>query len=630
MCGFAGYAGLKTHDQVVIEKMIEKIHHRGPDSQGYFSEDGVALGFARLSIIDLEGGSQPLYNEDGSLVLVFNGEIYNYQTLREELLKAGHVFSTNTDSETLIHGYEEWGKEGLLSKLRGMFAFVIYDRKNKSVFGARDHFGIKPFYYYKGKDVLLFGSESKSFLEHPEFVKELNEERLPDFMTFGCLPGDETFFRNVYKLLPGHYLTYENGQLDINMYWEPKFEVDESLTDEKVADKLDEIISESVDKHVIADVPYCSFLSSGVDSSYIAYELKEGQKADDLTTYTIDFEDKRYSERAHAKELADELGIKNIAREVTADEYITDAEKIQYYMDEPLANPSANLLYYVAQRAVKDYKVTLSGEGADEMFGGYGIYHEVYSLSGYQKLPLGFRKALAKIVAPLPHFKGKGFITRGSKSIEERYIGNSNVYKYEERDLYLKKKYPSRSPYDIAMDYYKNAPELDDVTKMQYLDFFMWLRQEILLKADKMTMANSLELRVPFMDIEVFKFANKIPAKCKISKDNTKIAFRKLADRKFSKKSAERKKLMFPSPLPAWIREEKYYNIIKKEFEGDIAAKFFNQERILQVLEDHKNEVISDSVRIWLVYNFCLWYKAYFVNNGDLKKIEEDCAALLA
>ena len=630
MCGFAGYAGIKTHDQVVIEKMIEKIHHRGPDQQGYFSEDGVALGFARLSIIDLEGGSQPLYNEDGSIVLTFNGELYNYQSLREELLAAGHIFSTNTDSEILIHGYEQWGKKGLLERLRGMFAFVIYDRNKKSVFGVRDHFGIKPFYYYKGKDSLLWGSECKSFLEHPEFVKELNEERLPDFMTFGCLPGDETFFKNVYKLLPGHYLTYENGKLDIEMYWEPTFNVDESLTKDQVADKLDDIISESVDKHVIADVPYCSFLSSGVDSSYIAYELKEGQKAKDLTTYTIDFEDKRYSERAHAKELADELGIKNIGREVTADEYITDAEKIQYYMDEPLANPSANLLYYVSQRAVKDFKVTLSGEGADEMFGGYRMYHEVQSLQGYQKLPKGLRKGLAKLVAPLPHFKGKSFIIRGSKSVEERYIGNSNVYKYEERDKFLKKKYPSRNPLDIAMDYYKKAPDLDDVSKMQYLDFYMWLRQEILLKADKMTMANSLELRVPFMDIEVFNFANTIPSKCKISKENTKIAFRQLADRKFSRKSAERQKLMFPSPLPAWLREDKYYNIIRKEFEGDIAAKFFNQERILKLLDDHKNGVISDSVKIWLVYNFCVWYKAYFVNNGDLKKIEADCAALLA
>lgn len=627
MCGFAGYAGLKNHDHQVIVDMTEKIRHRGPDSQGYFEENGAALGFARLSIIDLEGGSQPMFNEDKSLVLVFNGELYNFQDVRKELIEAGHVFATGTDSEILLHGYEEWGKEGLLSKLRGMFAFVIYDRNRKSIFGARDHFGIKPFYYYKGKETLLFGSEIKSFLVHPEFEKKLNEGRLPDFMTFGCLPGDETFFTDVYKLLPGHYLIWENGQLEINQYWEPVFRVDENQTNESVADRLDAAISESVDKHIIADVPFGSFLSSGVDSSYIAYELK---KRGDLTTYTIDFEDKKYSEAAHAKELADELGAENYTKVVTADSYIGDAEKIQYYMDEPLANPSANLLYYVSQRAVEDYKVILSGEGADEMFGGYRIYHEVYSLHNYQKLPKALRKALAAIVKPLPDFRGKGFITRGSKSVEERYIGNSNVFKYGERDEYLKKSYPSRNPYDIAMDYYKKAPELDDVTKMQYLDFFMWLRQEILLKADKMTMANSLELRVPFMDIEIFKVANTIPSKCKISEDNTKIAFRTLADRKFSKKSAERKKLMFPSPLPAWLREDKYYNIIKKEFEGDIAAMFFEQDRILQLLEDHKNGVVSHSVKVWLIYTFIMWYKAYFVNNGDLEKIQADCDRVTA
>ena len=260
------------------------------------------------------------------------------------------------------------------------------------------------------------------------------------------------------------------------------------------------------------------------------------------------------------------------------------------------------------------------------MFGGYNIYHENISLGNYQKLPKWFRKAVAKAVSPLPKFKGKGFLIRGSKDVEERYIGNSNVFKYEERDSFLKKKYKSRNPLDIAKEFYDKVPDLDDVSKMQYLDFNMWLRQEILLKADKMSMANSLELRVPFMDIEVFQTARTIPAKCKVNDANTKLAFRALADRKFSKKSAERKKLMFPSPLPNWMREDQYYQMIKKEFEGETAAKFFNQKKILALLEEHKEGKVTHSIQIWVVYTFLMWYRAYFINNGDFEKIEADCA----
>lgn len=623
MCGFAGYAGEREYDTSVIRKMTDKIRHRGPDSQDAFVEGKVGLGFVRLSIIDLEGGSQPMFNEDKNLVLIFNGELYNFQDIRKELVEAGHVFTTHTDSEILLHGYEEWGKEGLLGRLRGMFAFVIFDRTKKTLFGARDHFGIKPFYYYHKDGTFLFGSEIKSFLAHPDFQKELFEEKLPDFMTFGCIPGAETFFRNVYKLLPGHYFTYEEGKLTVSTYWEPTFDINENQTIESVADKLDGVLEDSVDKHIIADVPVCSFLSSGVDSSYVAYELKDKV---DLTTFTIDFVEQKYSEAPHAKELADELGIRNIGRKVSADEYFHDAEKIQYYMDEPLANPSANLLYYIANRCAEDFKVALSGEGADEMFGGYNIYHENISLGNYQKLPKWFRNAVAKAVSLLPKFKGKGFLIRGSKDVEERYIGNSNVFKYEERDSFLKKKYKSRNPLDIAKEFYDKVPDLDDVSKMQYLDFNMWLRQEILLKADKMSMANSLELRVPFMDIEVFQTARTIPAKCKVNDANTKLAFRALADRKFSKKSAERKKLMFPSPLPNWMREDQYYQMIKKEFEGETAAKFFNQKKILALLEEHKEGKVTHSIQIWVVYTFLMWYRAYFINNGEFEKIEADCA----
>lgn len=611
MCGIVGYIGNKQYDEVVIGNMLDKIKHRGPDGKEIYLEEGVGLGFARLSIIDLQNGMQPIFNEERNLVLIFNGEIYNYQELREELCIKGHSFRTNTDSEVLVHGYEEYGEEGLLNKLRGMFAFVIYDRKKKKLFGARDHFGIKPFYYYKNEDTLIFGSEIKSFLPHPDFKKELFEEKLPDYLTFGCIPGEETFFKNVFKLMPGHYFIYENNEIAISRYFDMTFEVDKSKKMNDFIGDIDTVINDSVKKHKIADVPLCSFLSGGVDSSYISYELAKEQK---LSTYTIDFEEKMYSEAADAKKLSEEIKADNFTKQVSSKEYFENAKKVQYFMDEPLANPSANLLYFIAKKASENYKVVLSGEGADEMFAGYNIYHEVVSLKNYKRIPMSVRTKLAKIVEPLPRFKGKSFIIRGSKEVEDRYVGNSYIFKYGERDEYLKNKYESKKPSYYTKPIYDMVKDQEDITKMQYLDLNLWLRQEILLKADKMSMANSIELRVPFLDVEVFKVARTIPDKYKVNRKNTKVAFRKCASKKINRESSNRGKLMFPSPLENWLKEDRYYEMVKGYFDGDIAKKYFDNEKILKLLEDHRNNTKPLGIYIWVVFTFLVWYEAYFVD----------------
>lgn len=610
MCGIVGYMGKNKHDETIINNMLDRIKHRGPDGKEAFLEGGVGLGFVRLSIIDLNNGMQPIFNEDRSLVLIFNGEIYNYKELRENLYKKGHVFRTNTDSEVIIHGYEEYGDK-LPEKLRGMFAFVIYDRKNKRIFGARDHFGIKPFYYYKNQETFIFGSEIKSFLPHPDFKKELYEEKLPDYLTFACIPGEETFFKNVYKLMPGHYFIYEDNKMDIYKYFELTFDIDNKKNMGDFVRDIDRVVEGSVRKHEIADVPLCSFLSSGVDSSYISYELSKDKK---IKTYTIDFEEKKYSEAEQAKYLSSEIGAENITREVTAAEYFKDAKKIQYFMDEPLANPSANLLYYISKKAAEDFKVVLSGEGADEIFGGYNIYHEVISLKNYRRVPKAIRNKVANIIKPLPNFKGKGFMIRGSKDVEDRYIGNSYVFKYGERDGYLKNKYESKRPTDYTKPLYDKVSNLDDVTKMQYIDLNLWLRQEILLKADKMSMANSIELRVPFLDVEVFKVARTIPQKYKVNRKNTKLALRKCAGEKINRKSSNRGKLMFPSPLPNWLKEDTYYNFVKKYFQGEIADKYFQKDKILKLLDDNKNGLRDVSIYIWVIFTFIIWYEAYFID----------------
>lgn len=610
MCGFVGFCGRKDEKKQHITEMLNTIKHRGPDSQESYCDEDVAFGFARLSIIDLEGGTQPLFNEDNSLVLIFNGEIYNYQALREELIKKGHIFKTHTDSEVLIHGYEEYGAK-LLNMLRGMFAFTIWDKKEKKLFGARDHFGIKPYYYANMGKTFFFGSEIKSFLPHPDFKKELNEECLPNYLTFACVPGYETFFKGVYKLPPAHYYEYQNGQMKLTRYFTPKFEPDEERSLDSFVDEISKTVKESVKAHQIADVEVGCFLSSGVDSSFVACELSKLQTVE---TYTIGFKELAFSEAPDAKVLADEIHVLNHERVVTAKEYFDHVGDVQYHLDEPLANPSANLLYFVSERAAQDMKVVLSGEGADEMFGGYNVYKEPLSVMKYQKaVPLPFRKMAAGIAKRLPEFKGRGFLQRGSQTIEERYLGNSNVFKVGEREGLLKKHYDVQPPQFYTKPFYDEAKGLDDISKMQYMDIHVWMVQEILLKADKMSMSHSLELRVPLLDTKIFDVARKLPVKYKVSEENTKLAFRKAAAREMNRTSANRKKLAFPLPLPEWLKQKEYYDLVMGYFKSQTAKKFFVEDKIVALLEEHMAGKPHRTVKIWAVFSFLVWYDEFFV-----------------
>lgn len=609
MCGFIGFVGHCKNSSTVLDEMLKTIAHRGPDSQDKYVDDDVALGFRRLSIIDLEKGSQPLYNEDKTKILLFNGEIYNYKSLRATLIEKGHTFTTDGDSEVLIHGYEEYGSD-LLCKLRGMFSFIIWDKTDKKLFGARDFFGIKPFYYAQMRDTFFIGSEIKGFLPHPKFKRELYEEKLPDYLTFSCVPGNDTFFKNVYKLPPAHYFEYKDGNMKITRYFTPEFNMDEDKSIEYFIDRITYAFKGSVAAHKISDVEVGCFLSSGVDSSYVVSEMA---KVGDIKTYTIGFKDRRYSEADDAKKLADEFSVANYEKTVTSEEYFETAGRVQYHLDEPLANPSANLLYFVSKRAAKDLKVVLSGEGADEMFGGYNVYQEPLALANYQKVPKFIRKALAEAVDVLPDFRGKNFIIRGSKTIEERYIGNSNIFTVKQRDKLLKNKYESVPPQKYTQPFYDKVKDKDDVTKMQYLDMNVWMVQEILLKADKMSMANSLELRVPFLDMEIFKVASSIPAKYKVSKENTKLALRRAANKGMSDENAKRKKMAFPLPLVDWLREGRYYNLIKIYFDGEISERYFNHDELIKLLKEHRSKKKNNARKIWAVFTFLLWHEQFFL-----------------
>ncbi|MDE6698824.1 MAG: asparagine synthase (glutamine-hydrolyzing), partial [Lachnospiraceae bacterium] len=413
MCGIAGFAGKVDGDKnEILKRMTDKIAHRGPDQEGFYINDEVALGFRRLSIIDLDNGSQPMFNENKDIAIVFNGEIYNHLSLREELKKKGHIFANNSDTEVLVHGYEEYGVE-LLYHLRGMFAFMIYDSKKKLMFGARDFFGIKPFYYANTEDNLVFCSEIKSILEFPGIEKKVNEEALEQYLSFQYSVLPETFFKGIYRLPAGHYMIYKDGKLDIHRYFdpmmEPKKESQIHLSD-TISD-IEELVHETVNTHMISDVEVGSLLSSGVDSSYVVSEFP-GTK-----TFTVGFLDKnsKYNEIGYAESLTEELNKENYSKNISSDEYFDVIPKVMYYMDEPLADPSCIALYFVDELAAKQLKVVLSGEGADEFFGGYNIYHEPISLRGFKYIPKFLKKAMVAVVKKLPNFKGKNFIIRGSK-----------------------------------------------------------------------------------------------------------------------------------------------------------------------------------------------------------------------
>lgn len=612
MCGFCGFTGNVENKEQVIENMMNKIIYRGPDSAGTHVDDDVALGFRRLSIIDLADGTQPIYNEDGTKVIVFNGEIYNYQGIRDDLIKKGHIFKTKTDTEVILHGYEEYGPD-VLNKFRGMFGIAIWDLVSKELFIARDFFGIKPMYYTQIGNNLVFGSEIKCILTHPNVKKELNIHALQNYLSFQYGVPNETFFENIYCLQPGHYLKFKDGKLEITRYWKPEFMVNDSWNYDDLVKEIDTTFKESVEAHKISDVEVGCFLSSGVDSSYVATQFK-GQKS-----FTVWFNYNKYNEIDYAKELAEEIGQDHYFKKITDDEFWSIVPKVQYYMDQPHADPSCVALYYVCQIASEHVKVVLSGEGADELFGGYRIYHEPFSLRYSKILPRFVWKGIAGVCNLIPrNFPGKSYANRASKTLEERFIGNANLFSDKEKTKILKNTEGMKKTSEITKPFYDDTKGMDDVTRMQYIDINLWMIGDILLKADRMSMANSLELRVPFLDKEVWNLARTIPSKFKVTKDGrTKVAMREAALGNMPEKVAQRKKLGFPVPTREWLKQEKYYEIVKKEFESETAKKYFVTDEIIKLLDEHYQLKKDNSRKIWTIYVFLIWYKQFFENNEN-------------
>lgn len=618
MCGICGFTGEVLDREKTIHNMTEVITHRGPDSDGFFQDKYISMGFRRLSIIDLDAGHQPIYNEDKTLVLTFNGEIYNYKELREELKQAGHTFATDSDSEVLVHGYEEW-REDMLLKLRGMFGFAIYNTLDKSLFIARDFFGIKPMHYtVVGKD-LIYASEIKSILEHPKYEKKFNTKALDTYLSFQYAAPPETFFEGIYCLLPGHYMTFKNGEVETIRYWEAKFRPNDKMSEDEAVDKIERVFENSVNAHKIADVEVGCFLSSGVDSSYVSTYFA------DQKTFTVGFDfGQKYNEISWASNLSKEIGVEHHTHLISSEEFWDAVPTVQYHMDQPLADPSCIALYFVSRLASEYVKVVLSGEGADELFGGYTCYNDPRVFKIYQTIvPYCIRRALCKLAKKLPDIKGRDYIIRATHPLEKRYIGNAFMYDYEQKRELLRDPSIATDPlkFKPLRRIYNRAHRHDDVTKMQTLDINLWMVGDILLKADRMSMANSLELRVPFLDKEVFKVASSLPSKYRVNKYNTKYAMRRAAQRHLPQEVAEKEKLGFPVPTREWLKDERYYNVVRNAFESETAQKFFNSDILVSWLDQHYNQIEDNSRKIWTVYVFIVWYNIYF--NEDEKHVKK-------
>ncbi|MHB8652222.1 MAG: asparagine synthase (glutamine-hydrolyzing) [Minisyncoccota bacterium] len=608
MCGIAGIIhSSATSPKDILGEMLTRITHRGPDDLGMFVDAAVAMGMRRLSIIDVEGGKQPISSEDGSLVIVFNGEIYNFKELRAGLVSRGHTFKTDTDTEVILHLYEEKG-EDVVRSLRGMFTFLIYDMKKGIVVAARDPFGIKPLYYMmKGDTVVAIGSEIKSLLAIQDYKKEINEEAIGHYLSFQYNPLKETFFKGIYRLPPSTYMTIDarTGHFEEKKYQNFSFEADEAMDETSAAKELEGVLLDSVKHHLISDVPVGAFLSGGVDSAIVVGAIRAIHPHGELKTFTIGAKEK--NEFDEAQPVADALHTSHTKIILDPDEYFGELSRIAWHFDEPVADPSAVALYFLAREAHKHVKVVLSGEGADELFGGYNVYREPLALSKFDRIPAFVRAPLLALTRLPFEMWGINYLRRYKKKLEERYIGNAHVFSAQEAKLIWR-----GAPYGqmSLASLYGKTRDWSDSTKMQYIDIHTWLPGDILAKADKMTMAHSLELRVPFLDREVARFARTIPDRLKFKDGATKYLLRKTAQAFVPPATQKRKKLGFPVPLAGWLRERTDWQ--DKLITHPFITERFNIKILQKLIDEHLTGRKDNARKIFVFLMLAAWHDAYF------------------
>jgi asparagine synthase (glutamine-hydrolysing) len=612
VCGLIGFLsadGSAAEVARAVESSLHDMRHRGPDEGGVWHDDDVAIGFRRLSIIDIDRSHQPLPWLDGRYQLIFNGEIYNYLELRERLARDyGATFETDGDGEAIVAGYHYVGPK-FVRELRGMFAFLIWDAQERVLFGARDWFGIKPLYTYTDERGTFFASEKKSLLDvaPPAVAKDVDATSLQHYLTLQYVPEPASMHREIRRIESGTYFVLEPGaQLHPRRYFHPDFAIKPVPDADKLYRQITEALEDSVEKHMRADVTVGSFLSGGIDSTAVAALAKRHNPK--LLTFTTGFEREGYSEIDVAAESAAAIGVEHITKVVSAEEMMQALPLIVWYLDDPVADPALVPLYFIAREARKHVKVVLSGEGADELFGGYTIYREPISLKAFSFLPASARRGLGRLSTRIPEgTRGKDLLRRGAIGIEERYYGNARIFRPEEMRGLFRRFDPSVSYMDVTRKLYEQTAHLDDSTRMQYVDLFTWLRGDILVKADKMTMANSLELRVPFLDTEVFAIGSSVPTDLKITKETTKYALRRALAEIVPPHVLNRAKLGFPVPIRHWLKDV-MYEWARAIITDSQAEELIDRDDALRLLEAHRAGPHDYSRKIWTLLVFLIWH----------------------
>ncbi len=625
VCGLLGLltAGADAADRAdATGHALHCARHRGPDESGTWNDADLVLGFNRLSIIDVDGSHQPLHwgpPEDATrYTIVFNGEIYNYLELRAELTaEHGATFDTEGDTEAIVAAYHHWGA-GAVRRLRGMFAFLIWDARERRLFGARDPFGIKPLFFVTGPAGVAFASEKKSLLELApalglgDLVTDLDLAGLQHYLLLQYVPEPATLHRTVRRVESGtHVSVRPGGEIEQERYFVPEFRAVTVPDPPALHARIADVLRDSVAKHMRADVTVGAFLSGGIDSTAIAALAKEHNPG--LITFTTGFEREGYSEVDVAAESAAAIGVRHVVRTVKPDEMMDALPLIVWYLDDPVADPALVPLWFIAREARRHVKVVLSGEGADELFGGYTVYREPISLAPFERVPGALRSLLGRASARLPEgMRGKDLLRRGGLPLEQRYYGNARIFRDDQLSGVLRRYDPRRSHTDITAAHYASSAAWDPVARMQHVDLFTWLRGDILVKADKVTMANSLELRVPFLDPEVFAVASDLPLSEKIPKEfgragTTKYALRRALDGIVPAHVLHRRKLGFPVPIRHWLREEMYswaHDIVR----DSQADHLVDLGAVQRMLEAHRTGPIDHSRRIWTLLVFLLWH----------------------
>jgi asparagine synthase (glutamine-hydrolysing) len=609
VCGLIGFLSADGSAKAVegaVDGSLTDMRHRGPDEGGTWADDDAVIGFRRLSIIDIDHSHQPLPWLDGRYHLIFNGEIYNYVELRERLAREfGVVFDTDGDGEAIVAGYHFLG-EKIVRELRGMFAFLIWDAQERVLFGARDWFGIKPLYTYADERGTFFASEKKSLLDVATDAGAVDETALQHYLTLQYVPEPASMHANVRRIESGTYFTMRPGeQVHARRYFHPDFAIRPVPDADKLYREIAEALEDSVEKHMRADVTVGSFLSGGIDSTAVAALAKRHNPK--LLTFTTGFEREGFSEIDVAAESAAAIGVEHITKVVTAEEMMETLPLIVWYLDDPVADPALVPLYFIAREARKHVKVVLSGEGADELFGGYTIYREPISLRAFEHVPSVVKRGLGKVSTRIPEgTRGKDLLRRGAIGIEERYYGNARIFRPDEMGFY-KKFDPSVSYMDVTRKLYEQTTHLDGSTRMQYVDLFTWLRGDILVKADKMTMANSLELRVPFLDTAVFDVGSSIPTDLKITKETTKFALRRALEMIVPAHVLNRPKLGFPVPIRHWLKDV-MYDWSREIITSSQADELIDKDAVLTLLEAHRTGPHDYSRKIWTLLVFLIWH----------------------